>query len=833
MIAGLAVFFIGLEQRRPAGSAVGKGFFPALLVLFFAAAVFCMGGCAGDCASPVPGYAGFQQSPVPTPGPTGPPHYIRQVVEINTVYRDGVPIGSVEIFSDNPLVFISDVYTDENGRYFFEVEAPDGTFYTLNFHKDRHIIHSVSMTVGEGGVFIDENTIYYLLIAVGYIPLDEEDTEGRVTDLFPEEICFLNGPIDGVVSPDGRKLYISDNLNGRIRVLDIGTQTLSTLCGSPFAGYRNGTGSEARFATPAGMAVTEDGETVYLCDSGNHCIRRIRVATGEVSLFAGTPEVSGTANGHVSGAGFYHPYKLAFGTDDKILYVADTFNRRIRAVDMETLQVANLGARLEGYIYGIDVHKSSRGDTVYVSTLLTTGIKLWAVDAGTGAQSFLAGGSPGNADGVGAAAQFALASGVAVSPDGGFLYVCDYGNHTIRKVDIAAQRVITLSGSTAGYRNGSAAEAMFMNPYYLSLYGNTLYVADITGNKIRTVDAVTGFAGKVAGSRAGYQDGPDGDSSIAFGDVYDVALSPDPNIVYLTDSVGIWKANLAEQTVVAVAPSCYEGTAPAYNVSAGESNRGISQKIALSFDGRTLYVADATCNMLRAVNTVTGVSTVLAGSTDAGSDDGVGTAARFSQPNSLVLTPDGGALYVTDAQNHRIRRIELSTRQVTTVAGSSRGFADGPAQAAQFDLPSGIAISPDGKILYVADSYNHRIRKIDIAGGYAVDTLTGGIAGSEDGTLAQARFDEPRGLALSSDGAILFVTDHALCSIREIRLSEGVVSTFAGGESSGYLNGTGSGALFHSPDGIAVAADGSALYTADRFNSMFRLILASSKVTGL
>ena len=122
----------------------------------------------------------------------------------------------------------------------------------------------------------------------------------------------------------------------------------------------------------------------------------------------------------------------------------------------------------------------------------------------------------------------------------------------------------------------------------------------------------------------------------------------------------------------------------------------------------------------------TGAVTTLAGSGEEGDADGVGDAAEFYNPSGIAISRDGGMLFVADFSNNKIRRVEeVATGAVTTIAGSGiKGSADGVGDAAQFCCPAGIAISPDGGVLFVADFENHMIRRVEVATG-EVTTLAG------------------------------------------------------------------------------------------------------------
>ena len=220
------------------------------------------------------------------------------------------------------------------------------------------------------------------------------------------------------------------------------------------------------------------------------------------------------------------------------------------------------------------------------------------------------------------------------------------------------------------------------------------------------------------------------------------------------------------------------------------------------------------------------VVTTLAGSAF-GFADGLGPAARFFAPRCVAVTPLG-ILYVSDTWNHRIRRIDPRTGVVTTLAGSGvQGFADGVGPAARFRSPRGIAVTSSG-ILYVADAWNHLIRQIDPATG-TVTTLAGsGAEGFADGVGVAAQFNGPLGIAVAPSG-VLYVSDSRNRRIRQIDPATGTVTTLAGSGANGFLDGVGAAAQFSLINSLTVAPSG-VLYVADSGNSRIRQIVPATGV---
>jgi hypothetical protein len=245
----------------------------------------------------------------------------------------------------------------------------------------------------------------------------------------------------------------------------------------------------------------------------------------------------------------------------------------------------------------------------------------------------------------------------------------------------------------------------------------------------------------------------------------------------------------------------------------------------ITTDGTNLYVSDQNNHRIRKIVISTGVVTTLAGQSDNGSTDATGTSASFYKPRGI--TTDGTNLYVADFGNHRIRKIVISTGVVTTLAGSSQGSTNGTGTSAAFDEPYGI--TTDGTNLYVAESGEHKIRKIVIDNG-TVTTLAGtGSQGYLDHiTGTSARFYRPQ--AITTDGTNLYVADYSNHRIRKIVIDNGTVTTLAG-SSSGSTDTADGTPSFKKPRGITT--DGTNLYVADDNHRIRKIVIDNGTVTTL
>ena len=233
-----------------------------------------------------------------------------------------------------------------------------------------------------------------------------------------------------------------------------------------------------------------------------------------------------------------------------------------------------------------------------------------------------------------------------------------------------------------------------------------------------------------------------------------------------------------------------------------------------------VYIADNGNHCIRKID-LYGNVTIFAGTAgSSGLVDGVGASAKFWNPRSLAIDSNNN-LYVADAANQAIRKITPSGDVTRIAGGNGMGYADGNGLAAKFSWPYGIFIDKSN-IIYVADTGNHRIRKIDPSAN--VTTFAGSSArGSTDGPGGSASFNSPYGLTIDTTNNIMYVADWDSAKIRKITmLPTPIVTTLAGNGNKAYQDGIGAAASLQ-PANLAIGPNNQ-LYVADANNNRIRAI---------
>jgi sugar lactone lactonase YvrE len=652
--------------------------------------------------------------------------------------------------------------------------------------------------------------------------------------------------------------------------------TWTTFAGSrPLYGSADGAGSQARFNVPLGVVVDPSGNT-FVADTENNTIRKITPA-GVVTTIGGLAGVPGASDGNATTSRFNAPNGLALDNQGN-LYVADSGNHTIRLI-LPTGLIATFAGRTG--VAGSDDGPSSLATFNTPSGLtFDIGGNLVVSDSGnhtlrkisaSGAVTTFVGsaGLAGTTDATGTAARFNTPIGLTHDVTGN-IFVADSASHTLRKINVVGT-VTTVAGGAGlpGAVNGTGASARFNTPYgVLSDATGNILVTDRANNCIRlvtTAGVVSTYLGRLVGGD-GYVDGaasgarlfrPAGiafspDNSIIFADSQNLSirrLSPSDDLSTLAGPGGNFgrvdgagnnaRFNFPQGLALTTAGELYVadsgsgslrristlgsvqtiagGSAQGYNDgAAGVNLLNYPSGIALAADG-TVFFAEGIAHSVRALLPNGTVVTVAGTGGQSGNTDATGFAARFNSPSDVALDPQGN-LYVADTANHVIRRIDLRTTAVTTFAGAagSPGTADGQGTAARFNSPRGLCADTAGN-LYVSDYGSHTIRRISNTG--LVTTFAGaaGVSGSSDGTLANARFTQPAGLTIDRSGRI-FVADSGSHSVRLI--SGTLVTTIGGlGGVGGYADGPTSTARFFLPSAVAVDLFGN-IYVAEAGNNL-------------
>jgi len=477
----------------------------------------------------------------------------------------------------------------------------------------------------------------------------------------------------GITVDTTTNLYVTDSINQTIRKLTpVGTNwVVSTIAGQiQISGSADGTGTNAQFNGPAGIAVS-GGSNLYVADDNNNTIRKMTL-TGTnwaVSTFAGLAGVYGDADGATNNARFHSPIGVAVDGSGNV-YVADANNNEVRKI--------------------------------------TT----------SGVVSTFAGVSTGSTDGPGTNALFWSTAAVALDAQDN-VYVADYYNCTIRKIT-TNDVVSTIAGlaGNIGSADGTNSDARFYYPSDIALdsQGN-VYVADAYNSTIRKITPVgTNWVVTTIAGQAGVYGIVDGlGTNAVFYVPAGIAVDLNTN-VYVTDNYGHTIRKLTP-----VGTNWAVTTIAGLPFTHGYAN-GISTNAMFYFprgvavdNASNVYVADSENNSIRLLTPVGTnwlVSTLAGVASIRGSADGTGTNAEFFFPDDVALDATGN-LYVTDTYNQTIRKMTLvGTNWVVSTVGGQVGITgstDGIGTNALFNYPQGVALDGAGN-LYVADTHNSTVR---------------------------------------------------------------------------------------------------------------------------
>ena len=541
----------------------------------------------------------------------------------------------------------------------------------------------------------------------------------------------------------------------------------------------NGPAVEARLRRPEAVAADNAGY-LFIADTENHRIRRVD-PQGIITTFAGIgteDEDDGAGFGGDGGpavaARLSSPRGVAVDGDGN-LYIADWRNRRIRRVDRS-------------------------------GTITTV--------AGTGERGYSGDGGPATR------AKLSAMWGIAVDGAGN-LFIADTGNDCIRRVDRSGTITTVAGTGVGGYGGdgGPAVAARLDSPYGVAVDGaGNLFIADYLNHRIRRVDA-SGVITTVAGTGVRGYSGDGGPATRAQMDVpQDVAVDSAGNL-YIALGHRIRRVD-ASGIITTVAGTGRQGDG-GDGGPAVEAQITHASGVAVGGAG-DLYIADASNHRIRRVDASGTIVTIAGGGS--GGDGGPAVEARLKRPKKMALD-DAGNLYIADYSSDRVRRVDV-TGTITTVVGTGEAGYSGdgaPAVHAMVDGPSGVAVDSAGN-LFVSDTRNHRVRRVDPSG--IVNTVAGtGVRGSggDGGPAVAARLTWPYGLAVDGAGN-LYIAETNKHRIRRVDAG-GTITTFAGTGEWGFSGDGGLAveAQLSFVDDVAVDGAGN-LYIADTLNGRIRRV---------
>jgi alpha-tubulin suppressor-like RCC1 family protein len=646
---------------------------------------------------------------------------------------------------------------------------------------------------------------------------------GDLGDSGQAAAALLNNPQGAAVDANGN-IYIADVNNNRIRKV-APDGVITTFAGTGAYGFtgNNGQAANASLNMPNGVAVDSAGN-VYIADTGNCAIRKVDT-TGIITTIAGNGSYGAAVDGVLAiNAQFWWPEAVAVDSVGNI-YIADRANNRIRKIDAVTS---------------------------YITTI-----------AGTGAYGYSGDG------GLATAAAIQNPWGVAVDLARN-VYIADYSNKRIRKVDTSGI-ITTIAGTgVVGYSGdgGQATSATINQPTGVAVdAAGNVYVADNSNNRIRKVDT-SGTISTIAGNGTAAYSGDNGAStSASLNAPAALAVNNAGDTFYIADGLNNVVRKVASGTI-----TTYAGRGIGNNGSATASL--LVNPSAITFDGSgNTYVLEG-ANRIRKVDAV-GTVTTFAGTGAWGytGDGGPAAAAQLYDPRGIAAD-SAGNVYIADTSNHRIRKVDPAgiittltplasdnfptslavdksgnlyvaqgwsykiqkidpSGTITAFAGTGvSGYSGdgGQATAAQISSISQVAVDAAGSV-YITDTSNHVIRKVDPAGVISTfagdgNMLSGAAAESVNATSTSLAW--PYGVAVNSAGSV-YIVDGGYPRIRKVDPS-GIITTVAGNGSTGYLgdNGPALDATFNNPLGIGVDSTGN-IFVADQGNGRVRKITLAAR----
>ena len=601
----------------------------------------------------------------------------------------------------------------------------------------------------------------------------------------PGDAADLNGP--SAINVDSRgNLYITDELNQRVRRVDA-AGTITTIAGTGVANYSGdgGPATAAALLNPEGVATDASG-TVYIADTGNNRIRAID-ASGRIVTKAGDGTAGFSGDGGSSTAARLNaPGSVAVDAAGNV-YFADTGNNRVRRIDASGVVTTVAGSGITG-------------------------------SSGDGGSAVLA--------------QLNGPFGICIDAAGN-LYIADERNSRIRRVN-AAGIITTIAGTgIAGFSGdgGQATQAAMNFPQAVTVdpSGN-LYIADTRNLRVRRVNPA-GVISTIAGTGMRGFTGDGGQATLAqMRAPHGLAIDPAGNLLIADYGNNEVRRVDARGVITRIAGSAL----PAGSDEGGFATAAVlahPRSVAVDAHG-SFFISDWNNNRVLKV-TAGGIVTTIAGTRTPGfsGDGGPGAQAQLIGPHGIAVDAAGN-VYITDQMNQRVRRVGPDGI-IKTIAGDGRtGVSGDGGQATQSAVgaPSAVAVDGAGN-LYISQQAFQVVRRVTPDG--IITTIAGtGTAGfsGDGGPATQAQIRTPVGIASDSAGN-LYIAEQGNNRIRKVSVA-GIITTVAGNGSQGF-SGDGAAAVSASIDGpFGVAVDRAGrVYLTDSRNDRIRRVGVDGMIT--
>ena len=622
-------------------------------------------------------------------------------------------------------------------------------------------------------------------------------------------------------------LFFVDGSNNQVWEVSPNNLVIA-VAGTGAAGYSGdqGMATNAMLNAPSSIALDAFGN-LFIADQGNCRIREV-LTNGIITTIAGDGEDGYSGDGDFATSAMLSNPAGVWANMAGNIFIADTGNNRLREVSANGIITTVVGNLLGDGGFSIAASLSSPGavtkdasGNLFIADTANNRIRKVAT---TGIITTVAGN--GNAGysgdgGLAASAMLNAPSGLALDASGN-LFIADANNNCIREVTTKGIITTIAGGGLAGYSGdgdpAGAAWLSFPTGLAMDTQGN-LFIADFGNQRIRKIDT-NGIITTVAGyGVAGYfGDGGLATSSVLNGPL-NVAVDAADNLFIVDYNNARIRMVATNGIVTTVAGNGSSGTA-VDGVPATDTPLASPSAVAIDLAGE-LFISDSGNNRIRKVS-ANGIIITVAGNGNSGfsGDGGQATNAMLSYPSGITVDASGNLL-IADENNNRVRQV-TTNGLISTIVGNSDG--DGAlAVKATLSVPASVAVDGAGE-LFIADQGNQRIRKVGTDG--AITTVAGngnsGYSG-DGGPAVNAMLSSPVGLATDATGD-LFIADQGNNCVRKVG-TNGVITTVAGNGRYGYSGdgGPAINAMLAIPTGVAEDSGGN-LYIADLGNNRIRMV---------